>query len=98
VSGGSVSTRLGTAPAPDLVLSGPPRLILGLLAGYLAPGEAQELGLEISGDPAVLRRVQPDSAASVGSKGNAETAAWPRLAPRAAASAPAPATSSPRPR
>jgi DNA-binding HxlR family transcriptional regulator len=78
VSGGSVSTRLGTAPAPDLVLSGPPRLILGVLAGYLTVGEAQELGLEIGGDPAVLRRVQPDSA------------------PRAAASAPAPATS-PRP-
>jgi DNA-binding HxlR family transcriptional regulator len=89
VSGGSVSTRLGTAPAPDLVLSGSPRLILGLLAGYLPPGEARELGLEISGDPAVLRRVQPDSA---------ETAAWPRLAPRTAASAPAPATSSRPPR
>ena len=64
VSGGSVSTRLGTAPAPDLVLSGTARLILGLLSSHLTPGQAQELGLEISGDIAVLRRVQPDSAVS----------------------------------
>ena len=62
VSGGSVRTRLGTAAAPDLVLSGTPRLILGLLSGYLTAAEAQDLGLEISGDTAVLRRVQPESA------------------------------------
>src|SRR5262249_14489407 len=65
VSGGSVCTRLGSAaPAADLVLNGNPRLILGLLLGYLSPGEAQELGLEISGDTAVLRRVRPEIATS----------------------------------
>ena len=64
VSGGSVRTRLGTAPAPDLVLSGTPRLILGLLSAHLTPSEAHDLGLEISGDTAVLQRVQPEPAKS----------------------------------
>jgi DNA-binding HxlR family transcriptional regulator len=59
VSGGSVRTRLGAAAAPDLVLTGPPRLILGLLSSYLSVAEARDLGLEISGDLAVLHRVQP---------------------------------------
>jgi DNA-binding HxlR family transcriptional regulator len=57
-SGGSIRTRLGSAPAPDLVLSGTPRLILGLLSGHLSPAEVRDLGLEISGDIAVLRRLQ----------------------------------------
>lgn len=59
VSGGSVHTRLGTTPAPDLVLRGEPRLILGVLSAHLTPGEARDLGLEIEGDPAILRRLQP---------------------------------------
>ena len=59
VSGGSVRTRLGTAPSPDLILDGDPRLILGLLSAALTPAEAQDLGLTITGDPAVLRRIQP---------------------------------------
>ena len=65
VSGGEVRTRLGDGPAtpsPDLVLEGPPRLILGLLAAYLTPAQAQDQGLKISGDPAILRRLQPPSA------------------------------------
>jgi DNA-binding HxlR family transcriptional regulator len=65
-SGGSVRTRLGTASAPDLVLSGPPRLILGLLIAFLTPGEAQDLGLEISGDTGVLQRIQPERAGQRG--------------------------------
>jgi DNA-binding HxlR family transcriptional regulator len=75
VSGGSVRTSLGAAPAPDLVLTGTPRIILGLLSGYLTPGEAQDLGLEISGDIAVLHRVQPDGGAGSGSAGSAFSAA-----------------------
>jgi DNA-binding HxlR family transcriptional regulator len=62
VAGGSVRTRLGmdpSTPSPDLVLDGPPRLILGLLSAMLTPAEAQDLGLTITGDPAVLRRIQP---------------------------------------
>ena len=62
-SGGSVRTRLGSVPAPDLVLSGIPRLILGLLSGHLSLAEARDLGLEISGDIAVLRRLQRSVAA-----------------------------------
>ena len=62
VSGGEVATRLGDALAPDLVLDGSPRLILGLLSARLTPAEARDLGLTITGDPAVLRRLQPESA------------------------------------
>jgi DNA-binding HxlR family transcriptional regulator len=60
ISGGAVHTRLGTAAAPDLVLSGEPRLILGVLSGHLDPGPARDLGLEISGDLAVLDRIRPE--------------------------------------
>ena len=66
VSGGTVRTRAGRAPAPDLVLQGIPRVILGLLSAGLTPAEAQDLGLEIDGDPAILNRLQPDRAGSPG--------------------------------
>jgi DNA-binding HxlR family transcriptional regulator len=59
VSGGSVSTRLGTAAAPDLVLQGEPQLILAVFSGQLAAAVAAEHGLEISGDASVLQRVLP---------------------------------------
>src|SRR5262249_53480455 len=62
VSGGSVCTRLGTTPAPDLVLRGTPQLILGLISAHLTPGQAQEAGLEIEGNVGVLARLQPASA------------------------------------
>jgi DNA-binding HxlR family transcriptional regulator len=61
VADGSVRTRLGTTPAPDLVLSGTPRLILGLLSAHLTAQEAQDLGLQISGDTTILQRLQPAS-------------------------------------
>jgi DNA-binding HxlR family transcriptional regulator len=70
VSGGSVRTRLGAATAPDLVLTGSPRLILGLLSGYLTPDEAQGLGLEVGGDTTILRRVQADSSGAADSSGS----------------------------
>jgi DNA-binding HxlR family transcriptional regulator len=57
IAGGSVTTRLGTAAAPDLVLAGEPRLILALFSGHLTAAEVADLGLEISGDASVLRRV-----------------------------------------
>jgi DNA-binding HxlR family transcriptional regulator len=62
ISGGQVRSRLGPAPAPDLVLSGSPRLILGLLLAYFTPGQAQDLGLDITGDVTVLHRIQPVNA------------------------------------
>ena len=63
VSGGSVSTRPGTAADPDLNLGGTARLIHGTLSGKLTIGEAAAAGLEISGDPAVLERLLPQPAA-----------------------------------
>ena len=63
VSGGSVRTRLGTTPVPDLVLRGTAPLILGVLSAHLTLDEAAGLGLEISGDTAVLKRVRPEPAA-----------------------------------
>jgi DNA-binding HxlR family transcriptional regulator len=63
VSGGSARMRLGSAAAPDLVLRGEPRLILALFSGQLTAGEVADLGLEISGDASVLRRVLPEPVA-----------------------------------
>ena len=63
VSGGSVSTRPGTAADPDLILGGTAPLILGTLSAHLTIDEAAALGLEISGDPAVLERLLPQPAA-----------------------------------
>jgi DNA-binding HxlR family transcriptional regulator len=57
VSGGSVTTRLGTAATPDLVLRGEPRLIIALFWGQLTAAEVTALGLEISGVASVLQRV-----------------------------------------
>lgn len=64
MSGGAIRTRLGTAGDPDLVLTGEPRLILALLAGKLTAAQADEAGLEFSGDVGVLDRVltQPATA------------------------------------
>ncbi len=59
VSGGSVTTRLGAAAAPDLVLRGEPQLILALFAGQRTAAEVAGDGLEISGDAGVLERVRP---------------------------------------
>jgi DNA-binding HxlR family transcriptional regulator len=60
VSAGSVRTRLGTTPAPDLVLRGTPQLILGLISAHLSADQAKEAGLEIEGDAGVLARLQPE--------------------------------------
>jgi DNA-binding HxlR family transcriptional regulator len=66
-SGGSISTRLGTAAGPDLVLTGDPQLILGLLGRYVTLAEATKLGLQVEGDAAaVLARLQRQPAASAG--------------------------------
>jgi DNA-binding HxlR family transcriptional regulator len=64
VSAGSVRTRLGTTPAPDLVLRGTPQLILGLISAHLSADQAKEAGLEIEGDAGVLARLQPEPASA----------------------------------
>lgn len=55
---GELRTRLGGARSPDLVLSGPPPLILGLLSTHLSLAEAHKRGLRLEGDPKVLTRLQ----------------------------------------
>ena len=47
-------------PSPDVVLDGPPDLILGLLAGYLDPRDAAQRGVAITGDARRLARLRPN--------------------------------------
>jgi DNA-binding HxlR family transcriptional regulator len=58
-SDGKVTVEPGTAPAPDLVLTGPPDAVVGLLARQLDPDEARALGLAITGDARLLNRLRP---------------------------------------
>ena len=44
---------------PDAVLTGPPELIIGLLAGRVDLATARSRGLRFKGDTAVLRRTGP---------------------------------------
>jgi DNA-binding HxlR family transcriptional regulator len=62
--GGAIRTRVGTAAAPDVVLSGEPRIILALFAGALSTAQAADLGLEIGGDARLLERVLADQPAA----------------------------------
>ena len=58
---GRVSFRPGPADPPDLVLSGPPDAIIGLLGGRLSPEAAAEHGVTVLGDARDLDRLrQPD--------------------------------------
>jgi DNA-binding HxlR family transcriptional regulator len=56
---GRVRARQGAAEAPDLVLSGAPRLIIGLLSGTLSVAAARRAGLRCVGDVKALRRIRP---------------------------------------
>ena len=58
VANGEVRTRFGSAPHPDLVLTGDPPVILGVLVGRLTMTQARRGGLRVTGNPAVLRRLQ----------------------------------------
>jgi DNA-binding HxlR family transcriptional regulator len=55
---GDVRARPGSAEEPDLVLSGVPQVVLGLLSGRLDLADARARGLEYEGDAQALRRVQ----------------------------------------
>ena len=58
---GTVSFQPGPANPPDLILSGPPDVIIGLLGGRLNAAAAAEKGVTILGDAANLDRLrQPD--------------------------------------
>jgi DNA-binding HxlR family transcriptional regulator len=58
-SQGRVSVEAGQAAAPDLVLTGPPDAVVGLLARRLNAEEAKGRGLAVTGDVRLLRRLQP---------------------------------------
>jgi DNA-binding HxlR family transcriptional regulator len=58
VGGGKITTHLGSAPGPDLVLEGDAPPILGLLSGMLKLADARQLGLRTEGSTAVLRRLR----------------------------------------
>ena len=54
---GAIDINLGSVESPDATLSGPPRMVLGLLLGLLALSDAETAGVSFEGDPAVLDRV-----------------------------------------
>jgi DNA-binding HxlR family transcriptional regulator len=56
---GQVHARVGRADHPDLILAGPPRAIMGLLAGVIDVELASQLGLEVRGRRDLLNRLQP---------------------------------------
>ena len=58
---GSARTRPGPASDPDLILTGTPRLVLGVLTGRLDLATARASGLEYQGDTKTLRRLRPDA-------------------------------------
>ncbi len=60
---GRVRAIPGRAAAPDLVLSGAPDGIVGLLAGRLDPARAAKRGVTIKGDASKLAKLRPRKAA-----------------------------------
>jgi len=66
---GRVSVVPGRPGSPDLVLSGPPDGVVGLLAGRLDRGAALKLGVTIKGDARKLAGLRPRSAAAASRPG-----------------------------
>ncbi len=62
---GGVQARMGSADKPDLVLTGHPRLLLGLLAGKLELAAAKDAGLSFQGDVTAIERFLPHPPARV---------------------------------
>lgn len=59
VAGDAITTRLGGAASPDLVLDGVPPLVFAVLMRRFTADEAVALGLTVTGDVGVLDRVRP---------------------------------------
>jgi DNA-binding HxlR family transcriptional regulator len=55
-SGGQVDARVGAARGPDLVVTGPPDLVLALLTRRLTLAQARSRGLSAVGDVGALQR------------------------------------------
>jgi DNA-binding HxlR family transcriptional regulator len=63
---GRVTVHPGQAAAPDLVFTGPPDAVVGLLAQRIDPVEAKTRGLAVTGDIRLLRRLRPTLTAARG--------------------------------
>ena len=59
---GKVHTRPGAAENPDLILTGAPQLVMGVLSGQLSLSRARARGLRTQGNAKVLARLQPETA------------------------------------
>jgi DNA-binding HxlR family transcriptional regulator len=57
---GRVDTRPGAAENPDLILTGAPQLVVGVLTGQLSLKTARARGLRTQGNAKVLARLQPE--------------------------------------
>ena len=57
---GNVEVRTGPAPSPDVVVTGPPELIVGLMSGALDKNVAMSKGVSILGDFAGVERLRRD--------------------------------------
>ena len=58
---GSVEVRTGPAPSPDVVVTGRPELIVGLMSGALDKEIAMSQGVSILGDFADVERLRRDN-------------------------------------
>lgn len=61
ISSGAVHAQAGPAEHPDLRVSGPEQLILGVVSGRMDFDEAVARGLRYQGDPDVLLRLRPNA-------------------------------------
>jgi DNA-binding HxlR family transcriptional regulator len=57
---GRVEVRTGPAPAPDVVVSGPPELVVGLMSGALDEDDAVAQGVRVLGDLGIVERLRRD--------------------------------------
>ena len=57
---GKLCTRPGATDKPDLILTGAPELVVGLLTGELSLSSARTRGLRTQGNTKILARLQPE--------------------------------------
>lgn len=57
--GGAIRTRVGASERPDLVVAGPPKPLVDVLAGRVSLAGARVKGVRYEGDRSALRRLQP---------------------------------------
>lgn len=67
---GRVRARPGAAENPDVVLTGPPQLLMGVLLGRITLARARAAGLKCEGDPTALGRLRPPATDVVTGEGN----------------------------